>query len=37
MAAVANAVADALTPFGVQIIEMPLTPPAVLRAIEAAA
>ena len=36
MAAVANAVADALSPLGARVTEVPLTPPAVLRAIAAA-
>jgi carbon-monoxide dehydrogenase large subunit len=36
-AAIINAVADALAPFGVTITKQPLTPPAVLELLEAAA
>ena len=35
-AAIANAVLDALAPLGVRHIDMPLTPPKVWRAIQAA-
>jgi carbon-monoxide dehydrogenase large subunit len=33
LAAIANAVEDALTPFGVKVTSLPMTPEKVLRAI----
>ncbi len=35
-AAIANAVADALAPYGVDVCELPLTPERIFRLIEAA-